>query len=343
MKTTIGNAGMIKIWKVERFLSTLHPSIPPLLLSLPLALFLPGCVFEKTGPDGSGTIECTQVQVSPQVSGRIISLPPQEGAVLKKGDLVAELDPVDYQIKRDESAAALGVAQAQLDLLMAGSRTEDVQRARDQVSEAKAMAQAAQADVQRIKMVFDNGTATQKQMDDARAQADRTAAALAGAEQNLAKLEAGSRKEEIRMAEAQNEQAKARLAAMEKAIRDCTITAPMDGVVTTRAREEGEFVNPGTTLVTLSRLDEVWLSVYIPEPRLSKVKLGQKARVKADGDSTLYEGVITFISPEAEFTPRNVQTPDERAKLVYRVKITLKNPNGVFKPGMPADGFIEGN
>ena len=115
----------------------------------------------------------------------------------------------------------------------------------------------------------------------------------------------------------------------------------MDGVVTTRSREPGEWVTPGAPLVTLSRLDEVWLAVYIPEDRLGRVKLQQKASVKLDGDEKRYPGIVTFIASEAEFTPKNAQTPDERAKLVYRVKITLKNPDGLFKPGLPADGFLE--
>jgi len=133
---------------------------------------------------------------------------------------------------------------------------------------------------------------------------------------------------------------KARLAQAEKAVADCTVTAPMDGVVTTRSHEEGDVVATGAPLITLSRLDEVWLSVYIPETRLGGIKLGQPAQVQTDGAASRYAGVVTFIASEAEFTPKNVQTPDERTKLVYRVKITLKNPEGIFKPGMPADGYL---
>jgi len=99
-------------------------------------------------------------------------------------------------------------------------------------------------------------------------------------------------------------------------------------------------VMAGTPLATLSQLSEVWLSLYLPETKLPSVKLGQKARIKVDGDPVRYEGIITFISAEAEFTPRNVQTPDERTKLVYRIKITLPNPKNTFKPGMPADGYL---
>ncbi|HPF99343.1 MAG TPA: efflux RND transporter periplasmic adaptor subunit [Kiritimatiellia bacterium] len=234
-----------------------------------------GCgLVERGGPDGSGTIECTQVLVAPQVGGRIASLPLQEGAVVSKGDLVAQIDSRDYELRRDEAAAA---------------------------------ARAAEADFKRIKQVFEQKSVTQKQLDDAQAGVDL---------------------------------ARARLALAEKAVADCRVTAPMDGVVTTKSREEGEVISVGTPVVQLSRLDEVWLSVYVPESHLARVKLGQPARVKVDGDKRFFEGLVTFISPEAEFTPRNVQTPDERAKLVYRVKITLKNPKGIFKPGMPADGYL---
>jgi len=300
-----------------------------------------GCRWQAAPPDGSGTVDCTQVQISPEVAGRVVELPPQEGDILKRGALVARLDTRDYELKRDEARAALANAQAQLDLMQAGSRTEDIERGREAVREARAATTAAAADKKRIAEVFAQGSATQKQLDDALSSADRTAAALAGAEQNLARLEHGNRPEEIRIAAAQVELAKAKLAQIEKNITDCVIVAPMDGTVTTRSREPGEWVTPGAPLVTLSRLDEVWLAIYIPEDQLGRVKLRQKASVKLDGSDQRYEGVVTFISPEAEFTPKNAQTPDERAKLVYRVKVTLKNPKGVFKPGLPADAFLE--
>jgi HlyD family secretion protein len=299
-----------------------------------------GCRWNTDKPDGSGTIECTQVQVAPQISGRVATLPPQEGDRLKKGDRVTQIDPTDYVLRRDEARAAQVQAQAQLDLIQAGARTEDVQRARAQVDEARAAATAAAADLKRIKEVFAQQTVTARQMDEAQSAADRTAAAQAAAEQNLAKLQAGNRKEDIAVAQAQVDLAKVRLAQAEQAVAYCTVASPMDGTVTTRSREEGEMVAVGTPLVTLSRLDEVWLSIYVPETRLARVKLGQPAQVRIDGEAKRFEGTVTFISPEAEFTPKNVQTPDERAKLVYRVKITLKNPDGVFKPGMPADGFL---
>ena len=305
------------------------------------ACFLCGCGFRAPQPDGSGTIECTQVQVASQVGGRILQLPPREGFALSRGDLVARLDPRDYDWRRDEARAALDRAQAQLDLMVTGTRDEDVQRARDQVREAQAAERAAKADLARIEQVFATKSATQKQMDDATANAERTAALLSASEQNLTKLLRGNRKEEIRMAQAVVDESRARLALAEKATADCTVTSPMDGIVTTRNHEEGEVVAAGTPFLTLSRLDEVWLSLYIPETRLSKVKLGQPAFVKVDGSDVCHTGTVTFVSPDAEFTPRNVQSPDERAKLVYRIKVTLANAGGIFKPGMPADGYLD--
>ncbi|MCX7009121.1 MAG: efflux RND transporter periplasmic adaptor subunit, partial [Kiritimatiellaeota bacterium] len=237
--------------------------------------FASGCRWQGAKPDGSGTIDCSQVQVSAQVAGRVLELPPQEGDAVKKGSLVARLDARDFELKRDEARAALLNAQAQLDLMKAGARTEDIERARESVREARAAATAAAADKKRIEDVFAQGSATQKQIDDARAMAERTAAAVAGAEQNLARLEHGNRPEEIRIAEAQVELAKAKLASAEKSIADCTIVAPLDGTATTRSREPGEWVTPGAPLVTLSRLDEVWLAIYIPENNLGRVKLRQ--------------------------------------------------------------------
>lgn len=315
--------------------STLHQSA---LLCL-LAICAAGCS-RSAAPDGSGTMECTQVRIAPEVSGRIAILPVQEGDRVQPGQLIAQLDTNTYSLRRDEAAAALAQSQAQLDLLIAGSREEDIQRAREQLRESKAIADAAASDLKRITEIFAAGSATAKQMDDAKANAERTSATVAASEQQLTRLVRGNREEEIRAAKAAVALTQSRLAQADKNLRDCIIAAPIGGIITTKSAEAGEVVAAGTPLVTLSRLDEVWLSLYIPETRLHEVKLGQKAHISVDGDPNRYEGTVTFVSPEAEFTPRNVQTTDERAKLVYRIKITLPNPQGVFKPGMPADGYL---
>lgn len=312
-----------------------------MIVALAGVVAVAGCRFGHPQPDGSGTIECTQVDVAPLVAGRILELAVEEGMVVTQGQVVAVLDGREFALRRDEARGALGVAQAHLDLMLAGSRDEDIRRARAQVREAQAAADAAQADHQRVEQVFAEKSATEKQRDDARALAERMDAVLAAAQEQLARVVQGNREQEIRGAQAAVEQAQARLALMEKALADCTVTAPIAGTVTVRVRDAGEYVQAGLPLITLAKLDEVWLALYVPEDRLSLVKLGGAATVKVDGDAQAYRGTITFVSPEAEFTPRNAQTPDERAKLVYRVKVTLPNPSGVFKPGMPADGYLE--
>lgn len=310
------------------------------LIMISAAVIFAGCGWRGHKPDGSGTIECTQTDIAPQVAGRIVVLTPQEGDRVKAGEVIARLDPADYALQRNAASAAVAVARAQLALLLAGSRQEDIAHGREEARAARAAAESATADRQRINAIYESGAATQKQMDDAKAQAERTAAGLAAAEQRLAKLIKGSREEELALARAQVGQAEANLALAEKAVADCVVTSSVNGVVTTRVREEGEFAPVGAPLVTVARLEQVWLSVYVPETALGNVRLGQPARVKIDGRKDFFEGQVTYISPTAEFTPRNVQTPDERAQLVYRVKITLANQQGIFKPGLPADGYL---
>ena len=304
------------------------------------ALLCASCTLHSDKPDGSGTMECTQIRIAPEVAGRITALSFAEGDHVTKGQILATLDTTPYQLRRDEAAAALALAQAQLDLMNAGSRSEDILRARAQVREARAMADSAAADSKRMEALFAQNSVTTKQRDDAATAAERTSAGLAATEQQLDRLVKGNRLEEIQAALAAVALAKARLAQADKAIADCVITAPMAGIITTKNAEPGEVTAIGAPLATLSRMDEVWLSLYLPETRLAGIKTGQKATVKIDGDTARYEGTITFVSPEAEFTPRNVQTPDERVKLVYRIKVTLPNPKGIFKPGMPADGYL---
>lgn len=309
------------------------------LVSLPL-LLCASCSLNSDKPDGSGTIECTQVRVASEVAGRIASLRFDEGDAVTNGQTLVLLDTLGCTLRRDEARAALAQAQAQLDLMTAGSRNEDILRARAQVDDARALSEVTAADARRMEAVFAQNSVSQKQRDDAVAAAKRAEAELAAAGQQLSRLEKGNREEEIRAAHAAVDLAKARLAQAEKAVSDCVVTAPQAGVITTRSVEPGEVVAVGATLATLSQLDEVWLSLYIPENRLATVTIGQKAFVKIDGELRRREGRVTFVSPEAEFTPRNVQTPDERTKLVYRIKVTLPNPDGVLKPGMPADGYL---
>jgi HlyD family secretion protein len=184
------------------------------------------------------------------------------------------------------------------------------------------------------------GSGTTKARDDARARRDAAAAALEAARERLRKLKAGSRPEEIDAARARVAAATARIAQLEQQIADATIVSPIGGVVTEKLAEAGELAARGAALVVITDLAEPWLTVYVPELDLGRLRIGQEAQVRTD-DGQTRRGRVTFIASKAEFTPKNVQTRDERVKLVYKLKIGLENQDGLFKPGMPAEAKLE--
>ena len=208
------------------------------------------------------------------------------------------------------------------------------------MAQAQAELDAARRDFERLSGLADRGSATEKSRDDAATRQEVAERAVAAARAQLDKLVAGPRRQEIEAARAQRASAEAMVAAVEQQITDATVLAPADGVVTTRVAEPGEVLPPGATIAVLTDLARPWLTVWIDEPSLSHITLGQGVNVSIDGSDRIFEGTVTFISPVAEFTPKNVQTPDERAKLVFRVKVRLANPEGIFKPGMPADAHF---
>jgi HlyD family secretion protein len=170
---------------------------------------------------------------------------------------------------------------------------------------------------------------------------------LAGSSASLVAAEAGRKEVEklkldLQALQAQRDQAKAALAIAEEDLKKSRLYSPFDGFVTVKDVEEGEYVQAGTPVITVADLDEVWVKTYVPETQLGRVYLGQKAEVISDTfPGKTYPGTVTFISPEAEFTPKNVQTQEERVKLVYRIKVTLKNPKQELKAGMPVDVILK--
>jgi HlyD family secretion protein len=134
--------------------------------------------------------------------------------------------------------------------------------------------------------------------------------------------------------------AEARIAQVEQQIEDAVIVSPVDGVVTQRLSEQGELMSPGTGIVVVTDLAHAWLNAFIPAPDLGRIRLGQEAEVMTD-DGQTRKGRLSFIATRAEFTPKNVQTRDERIRLVFRIKVSLDNGDGLFKPGMPAEARLK--
>lgn len=290
----------------------------------------------------SGHIEATEVRIAAKVGGRLAELPFQEGASVKAGEVVARFETVDIEHELARARAELAAAEARLALLVAGTRREDLDRAAAEVARVEADLAGARRDVERLDGLATRGSATEKARDDARTRLAVLEKALAAARAEQARAKAGPRPQEIAQARAQRDAAAAVAATVRQRLADATVTAPRDGVITQRAAEPGEVLAPGALLVVLTDIERPWLTVWLDEPSLSRIRLGERARVRVDGHADAFEGTVSYIAKVAEFTPKNVQTPEERARLVFRVKLALANPDGVFKPGMPADAYFEG-
>ncbi len=308
--------------------------------AFPTALVLLAACGCRGGPDpdtivGTGHVEATEVRVSTKVGGRLDSFPLEDGDRVVVGTEVGRIDPVDLRLALDAARAELARAAAELALVRAGPRQEEVAVAEAQVARNRAELDGAETDLRRMQDLLDRGSGTPKARDDARTGRDVAVARLAEAEEILRRLRAGSRAEEIDAAKAREAAAQARVAQLEQQIADATITSPIAGVVTETLVEAGELLAPGAPLLVVTDLADAWLTVFLPETDLGRLRLGQEAEVETDGGDRR-AGTLAHVASIAEFTPRNVQTQDERAKLVFRVKIRLDNADGLFKPGMPA-------
>lgn len=312
------------------------------------------CRGNADGPlRASGYVEATEVRVAPEVGGRVLELPVSEGDRVAAGALIARLDTADAQLAIRRAEADRAQAVAQLRLLQAGARAEDVRQARAQADSAQAEVraveselQSASADLKRFDALLQANAGSRKQRDDAATRQEVASARLAGARDRaraateaLARVRAGTRPEEIAVAKARVAAVDAQIAALQKGAADAVLLAPVGGVVTARLVDPGEIVAPRAPIVVLTDLDHAWANVYVDEPVVPRLRLGQKVPLVTDAGQRL-EGTITFISPKAEFTPRNVQTADERSKLVYRIKVTTDNRDGILKSGMPVEAEI---
>jgi HlyD family secretion protein len=302
----------------------------------------------------SGHVEATEVQVSAEIGGRIVELRVQEGDRVKRGDVIAQLDTRDTDLQLQRTRAERQGADAQLRLLQAGSRVEDIRQAQAQVEAAETEAAAsraeltaADADLERFEALLRANAGSQKQRDDAKARADVARERLRGTEEriraareSLARLRSGARPQEIDAARARVAAIDAQIAALQENLRDAQVVAPVGGIVTSKLADEGELVAIRTPVVVITDLDHAWANLFVPEPLIPRVKIGQSATVYTDAGGPGIAGKVTFVSPKAEFTPRNVQTADERSKLVYRIKVTVDNSQGVLKQGMPVDAEL---
>jgi HlyD family secretion protein len=291
--------------------------------------------------EASGNIEATNIIVSSQVNGKIISILKDEGTKVSAGDTIMIIDPSTYKMQLSGAEASLAASEAQLELLKIGSRKEDIKQSEEALRQAEVNNQTAEQDKERFENLYQSKSITKKQYDDAMARYEITLAQLNAAKENFQKVKNIARPEEIKQAEANVNRFKANVDLTKKSLNDCYVTSPSAGIIVKKFVEAGENAGMMTSLFKVSDLSSVDLIVYVSETELGKVKLNQEVDVKVDTypDKT-YKGKVIYISPEAEFTPKSIQTKEERTKLVYSVKVRINNPDYELKDGMPADASI---
>jgi HlyD family secretion protein len=283
-----------------------------------------------------GNVDLREIRLAFQVSGRIASIHVEEGAVLSNGDTVAELDPDRYRLRVREAEALVKGAELALAKLRAGTRVEEINAARARLRKAQAVHVDADRQFERIQELERTDFASEQKLDDARAALDSAKATVDVAQQELDLAVKGPREEDVAIAEATLHANRIRLDLAKKDEEDCVLTVPADGIVRERLLEPGDMASPRSPVLTVALTDPVWVRAYVPEPLMGRLAPGMDARVTTDSfPGRQYRAEVTFISPTAEFTPKSVQSPELRTKLVYEVRLRVPEPENQLRLGMP--------
>ncbi len=325
-----------------------------LLLGAGLVVWLGQQGMKKSGLAYSGTIEAaTLSNLSFQVGGKVVKVHVTEGQRVEKDQPLAELDRSEFQAAHEQARATLDRAEksaAQLAAILEVNRKalpDDVARAEAGLASARDVLTEAQSNRERYDQLYARQVVSKKEWEGVRLSYDTARSKVAEAEavlrqtkSNLGRI--GANEREVEAAKAQAAAAKAALEQARIQLDRTELRAPFAGIVTSRNIEPGEVVTPTRQAMTLSDLSSVKVKIYVGETEIGGVKPGQKAEVKVDSlPGKTFEGTVTFISPEGEFTPKIIQTQKERVKLVYLVEITVANPNLELKTGMPADAWLK--
>lgn len=289
----------------------------------------------------SGNIEVIQVEASFRTGGKVLERPVDEGQVVQAGQLIARLDAKDLEQQVAMRRADAATAKAALDAALAGSRKEEIEASKAALEQATVDLRRQEPDEARLRDLNQKGILSLRDYEASKAALEASRAKVRQADQQYSLVRKGPRAEDIAQLRARSEQAQQGLALAQTQLGYATLTAPTSGVILSKNIEPMEYVAPGTSVVTMADLGQVWLRAYVEEADLGRVKVGQKASISSDTfPGKRYEGRVSFISSQAEFTPKSVQTRKERAKLVYRIKIEIPNPTMELKPGMPVDAEI---
>jgi HlyD family secretion protein len=284
-----------------------------------------------------GNVDVRQVELAINGSERIAELAVEEGDRVRPGQFLARLDTQRLELSVEQAKAEVETQRQVVARLEAGSRPEEIAKARADVVAAQAVVRDAEITYQRKAQLAKNSAVAQQEADDAKEAFESAQAQEASLRASLDLVIAGPRKEDIAEAKASLKRYEAELALAEHNLSDASLYAPSEGVVQDRILEIGDMASPQKTVYTVALIDPVWVRAYVSEPDLGKIFEGMKAQVVTDSfPDKEYEGWIGFISPTAEFTPKPVETRELRTKLVYQIRVFVKNPDNELRLGMPA-------
>ena len=304
----------------------------------------------------SGTIEGTELPVQPELGGRIVDLQVHEGQVIKAGDLIAKLDDSQAKISLDTAKSQQIQAQAKLNDLLGGARAEEIRRLKEVLTQANAnvagLTQNLQFEENNLaddQKLYEGGAISkqivdvqQNKLDTLKAQYEGAQASVNAAQASLDQAQAGNTQPTIQAQKAAVDVTAQSVKAAELNLSKLIIKSPAGGQVLYQHVELGQVVNPGTTLVTILDPNNLWIKIYIPEAKLSQVKVGGIAFIAVDSyPGKSFKGQIQYLSNQAEFTPKNVQTKEERTTTVYAVKLSITEGKDQLKAGMPADVTLQ--
>ncbi len=298
----------------------------------------------STSPDQLvvyGNVDVRDVDLAFDVSERIVAVHVEEGAEVRKGDLLAELDDAIFRHEVAEAEARVAAQRATVARLEHGSRPEEIEEAEARLDEAQARLHDARVTLQRVEKLARADASSKQEYDDAQASYRAAKARVDAARKALDLAIEGPRAEDVAAARAELRAAESALALAKHRLEDTRLYAPGRGTILVRILEPGAVVLPSTPVLTLALADPVWVRAYLSETDLGRVRPGMRARISSDArPDRPYEGWVGFISPTAEFTPKTVETPDLRTSLVYRVRIFVHDPDGSLRQGMPVTASI---
>jgi HlyD family secretion protein len=325
--------------------ATRYTSVFLLVAGLACGLFLGACSRSNGVPTSdlvlSGNIEVVDAQLGFKIPGRVTSRPVSEGERVQAGQLIAQLDDQDQTQQLVLRRAELAATEAALAELEAGSRPQEIAAVEATLRSAEAERERARLDFARSQELRGKEVIADRDFETAQAQLKVAEARAAEAAERLKLAKEGPRIETIHQARARTDQARAAAALAQIQLDNTRLTSPLTGMVLSHNIEPGEFVAAGTPVVTVADIAHVWVRAYLNETDFSRIHHGQQVIVRTESfPGRDFAGTVGFIASEAEFTPKTVQTPKERVKLVFRIKVDIANDKDELKPGMPADVII---